>query len=357
MKQNVKSKREMRIVWSVSIRACKSAVFNRTNNSKLPVSTGFSQLLSRNCASTDACTPFLPLFPLGSLQQFKSYLVLSINLCSTVLICGMIFFFSSISYSQRFAILTPEKTAESERFTETFENSLAQKFKVIDLSLAESILRIKKPESVFNLTVQDAKNLGVSIGCNYFIIIKTDILRRTDFGRDKYFESYSTFYLVSSRTGRLVFWLHKKFDEDTPEQAKTKLFASIKSSVVEISDQIAGISKTELNEEESDIKEIPEASSSEAKGLRPPLPYNRIKPKYTTLAALYSIIATVDILVDVDENGIIVRTEIVRWAGFGLDESVIETVKEMNWRPADRNGKTMPMRVLLRYNFRNIETD
>jgi len=57
----------------------------------------------------------------------------------------------------------------------------------------------------------------------------------------------------------------------------------------------------------------------------------------------------------VDENGRILDTEIVRWAGFSLDEAVDKTIRQMNWKPADRNGKTLPMRVLLRYNFRKIE--
>jgi hypothetical protein len=51
------------------------------------------------------------------------------------------------------------------------------------------------------------------------------------------------------------------------------------------------------------------------------------------------VTATIDVLVDVEADGGITKIEIVRWAGFGLDESVAETVRKMNWRPAERNGK------------------
>jgi hypothetical protein len=51
------------------------------------------------------------------------------------------------------------------------------------------------------------------------------------------------------------------------------------------------------------------------------------------------------------------RTQIVRWAGYGLDEAVTETVRRMNWRPATRGGKALPIRVLLRYNFKKIEKE
>jgi hypothetical protein len=61
--------------------------------------------------------------------------------------------------------------------------------------------------------------------------------------------------------------------------------------------------------------------------------------------------------VDIDAEGRIAASRIVRWAGFGLDESVEKAVRSMNWRPAMRNGKSLPMRVLLRYNFRKVEKD
>ena len=102
---------------------------------------------------------------------------------------------------------------------------------------------------------------------------------------------------------------------------------------------------------------MPTENSPEAKNFRPPLPYKRIKPPYTRTAYLYSVEATVDVEIDVDETGKISRAEIVRWAGFGLDESVRETIRRMNWKAADRNGKSLPMRVLLRYNFKKIEPD
>ena len=87
------------------------------------------------------------------------------------------------------------------------------------------------------------------------------------------------------------------------------------------------------------------------------MPYRRISPKYTPEAFLFDVRATVDIEVEIDAHGKVQHTEIIRWAGYGLDESVDRTVREMNWRPADRNGRTLPMRVLLRYNFKKSEPE
>ena len=105
------------------------------------------------------------------------------------------------------------------------------------------------------------------------------------------------------------------------------------------------------------IEEMPPENSPEAKNFRSPVPYKRIKPEYTGVAYLYGIAATVDILLDLDEKGNILRTEIVRWAGYGLDEAVTDAVRKMNWRPAERAGKPLPLRVLLRYNFKKVEKE
>lgn len=63
--------------------------------------------------------------------------------------------------------------------------------------------------------------------------------------------------------------------------------------------------------------------------------------------------ATVDVLVDLDAAGEVTRVEIARWAGFGLDQATVDNVRRMHFFPAMRNGTAVPLRVLLRYNFRS----
>jgi len=58
------------------------------------------------------------------------------------------------------------------------------------------------------------------------------------------------------------------------------------------------------------------------------------------------------VLVDLDARGEVTRVEVVRWAGFGLDEATVDTVRQLHFFPAMRNGVAVPLRVLLRYNFR-----
>ena len=57
-------------------------------------------------------------------------------------------------------------------------------------------------------------------------------------------------------------------------------------------------------------------------------------------------------LVDVDKDGEVNRVDVARWAGFGLDEAAVDTVRQLHFFPASRDGVAIPFRVLLRYNFR-----
>lgn len=271
-------------------------------------------------------------------------------------LCGLIFTLDVAA--QKIAVLIPEKTEQSAGFAEKLETSLSAKFKVLDSSLSETAFRSADYETPFNLTTKEAKIIGARLGCEYFLFIKAANQRRSTFAKPEFYESYAAVYVISSRTGRLVFWKLQNFEEETPAKADKALFASTDALSADIFEKLKSVSKDELNEKPSqNIEELPAEESVETKNFRPPLPYKRMKPEYTKTAYLYSVEATVEIEIEVDKTGKLLKTEIVRWAGFGLDESVTETIRKMQWRAADRNGKTLPMRVLLRYNFKKIEKE
>lgn len=270
-------------------------------------------------------------------------------------LCAFALIFTFPLFAQKLALIVPEKTIQNKAFAEKLETSLSGQFRILDNSLSETAFRSVELENVFNLTNIESKNVGAVIGCDYFLLIKAVNQRRSSLSKNDYYESFAVIYAVSSRTGRLVFWKIQSFEAEKQSNAEKLLLDSTDKLSKEISDKLKLTDKEELNEKSaSKIEEVPDENSPEAKNFRSPLPFRRIKPEYTKLAYLYEIAATVDIELDVDENGVILRTEIVRWAGFGLDESVIESVRKMNWRPAERNGKTLPLRILLRYNFRKV---
>jgi TonB family protein len=100
------------------------------------------------------------------------------------------------------------------------------------------------------------------------------------------------------------------------------------------------------------ITDVSDADSADAQQVRAPRPYRRLQPAYPASAAHMSVEATVDALVEIDADGEVGQVEIVRWAGYGLNEAVVATVRQMHFFPALRAGAPVPVRALLRYNFR-----
>jgi len=211
-----------------------------------------------------------------------------------------------------------------------------------------------------NLSLQESRDLGSAIGCDFLVLGEADTLRRSPSDGPPYFESYVSLFVVSARTGRLVMW-------DRPMKTRPLADAAEKALVEELSaDAIERYTKAMLRASEDEKAEralaveqpaaVIEAMSDNAEetsdGIRPPRPLRRLKPAYPEAAARAQIEAVVDVLVDVDERGEVSRAQIARWAGYGLDESVMSTVKQLHFFPAMRNRLAIPMRVLLRYNFR-----
>jgi hypothetical protein len=260
--------------------------------------------------------------------------------------------------AQKVALLSPDGTEKSKDFANRFRERLEDKVNLLDGDLSVAAYLSVSPSTPFNLTATDSKLIGSAIGCEFFVLVRSATQRRSAFRRDEYYETYAHIYVVSSRTGRLVFWKNEKREAAKPESAAKLLDDSVDSLVKEVASTIKTTQNDERNAPlEPSIEEVPDTDSPLAKDFKAPVPYRRTKPEYTTEAALYGVTATVEILVDADANGAIIRTEIVRWAGFGLDETVEKAVRAMNWRPAMRRNKPLPMRFLLRYNFKKQDKE
>lgn len=228
---------------------------------------------------------------------------------------------------------------------------------MLDRSLSESAFNASKHADAFNMTTDESRYAAAAIGCEFLVLIKTETQRRTSVETPEYYEAHAAVFVVVSRTGRLIYQSIKKAEAPTAVVAENSLTGSAISAVSEVA-AVIGTSRTQDAAQQTtiNIEELPPDNSPAAKNFREPIPYRRIKPDYTQTAYLYGVTATVEIVVDLDASGGVTRTEIFRWAGYGLDESVEKAVRAMNWRPAERNGKPLPMRVLLRYNFKKTDT-
>ena len=231
---------------------------------------------------------------------------------------------------------------------------------MIDRDLARTAARGTGYEGSLNMSLSEARDLGAAIGCDFYIVGDAQTLRRSPSTGAPYFESYASIFLVSTRTGRLISWQRPSAEASTAELAEQQLLAQLDKD--EMRHHYSRLLKRAQEDERQERKLASERNTpiideageenGEATGLRSPRPYRRLKPAYPDTAARADAVGTVDVLVDVDKDGEVNRVDVARWAGFGLDEAAVDTVRQLHFFPASRDGVAIPIRVLLRYNFR-----
>lgn len=233
---------------------------------------------------------------------------------------------------------------------------------VADADLSRAAARGIGYSGSLNLTASEARDLGAALATEFFIIGDAQTLRRSSFQAPVYYESYCSIFLVSARTGKLIFWDRPSFENSEATRAESQLSQHLSGdaftrrliAVTRKAHEDERVQRTVLpNTAEVVIEEAPEdEKTAEVQGVRLPRPYRRLRPDYPDTAARAEAEATVDVVVDVGADGEVGEVQVVRWAGFGLDESTVATVRQLHFFPAMRNGTPIPMRVLLRYNFR-----
>jgi TonB family protein len=254
-----------------------------------------------------------------------------------------------------------EAMSSNHRATKDPTTNSDEVVQVIDRDWARSAALGAGYRGSLNLTLPEARDLGSAIGCDFFFTGKAGTDRRSPLDGPSYFESYAAIYLVSARTGKLALWEWRSAKGVTPEEAeKTLLQELIAEDVLSLyRRQIRRAQADEQTERASAIENnlpvievLSDDQGDAGDGVQAPRPYRRLKPPYPDTAAHAEVEATVDVLVDIDARGEVGRVEVARWAGYGLDQSVIDTVRQLHFFPAHREGAAIPIRVLLRYNFR-----
>jgi TonB family protein len=235
-------------------------------------------------------------------------------------------------------------------------------FQVADADLSRAAAKGIGYAGSLNLTTTEARDLGAALATEFFVLGDAQTLRRSSFQTPVYYESYCSLFLVSARTGRLLLWERPSFENAEATNAETRLSEYLDGNTL-TERLIDAIRKTHEDEviqratlttpAVALIEDAPEdEKSAEVQGVRLPRPYRRLRPEYPQTAAHADAEGTVDVAVDVGADGEVGEVQIVRWAGFGLDETTVATVRQLHFFPAMKNGAPMPMRVLLRYNFR-----
>lgn len=234
---------------------------------------------------------------------------------------------------------------------------VVSKFNPVDPDLTRRAVKGASYSGSLNMSVGDAKSLGESIGCEFYFAGLARTVRRIGTRDETYFESLAGIYLIETRTGRLVTFTMVRERAPTDSEATGKMLASLKAHVIDLEQAIYGAFKRSQDE----ARTLPQADELEVidldgsltpGGVSPPVFYERLKPEYTDIAASIDLVATVEISAIFGTAGRVESSEIVRWAGFGLDESALATVRKLRFKPAIKQGKPISVRGLVRYNFK-----
>lgn len=257
----------------------------------------------------------------------------------------------------------PAAARVAERLAKTLASSAGGglTLTVLDRDLSRAAARGVGYAGSLNLTLAEARSLGAAVGCDFFLTGDAQTVRRSSSARPVYYEAYASVFVVSAHTGRLVHWDRPAAEADTAEAAEAALLDSLDAGVAAryvsaVAEASAREERERFAREELESAAVIDLSTDEGaasnRDLREPEPYRRLRPAYTDAASRAEAEATVDALVEIGADGEVAGVRVVRWAGFGLDEEVVATVRRMHFRPAQREGQPVPVRVLLRYNFR-----
>ena len=214
-----------------------------------------------------------------------------------------------------------------------------------------------------NLTRAEARGLGLSLGTDFYILGQVLETPRRQADGQASFESLAALFLVESRTGELRRFYHVEGVGADAVTAGQRMRRELPLAWAAMAKVIAAAPLRNGREPEIDqpapteiyIDDDGLASGSAGSGsgsVRPPLFQRHLKPIYPEIAARLGIEATVELTAVFRADGQVDQVELQRWAGFGLDESAVATVRQLRFEPATQDGRPVSFRGLVRYNFR-----
>ncbi len=231
-------------------------------------------------------------------------------------------------------------------------------FELLDDDLVRTAANGAGYTSSLNFSRDEARALGQSFGCDFYVLGKALVARRlvAAGGEQFYFEALAGLFFVEVRTGKLILFSFESAKAQTESKAKDQLKEILKQAWPRYAEAVIAARKLHL----AAIENIEPAEPAievltddlAASGIEQPFFFQRIKPDYTEQADLANVIATVELEAVFRDDGTVGDVEVVKWAGFGLDESAVATVKKLRFKSAERNGKKLTLKGLVRYNFR-----
>ena len=209
----------------------------------------------------------------------------------------------------------------------------------------------------FNPRCEEAQQLGAALGCDFYLQGRVLSARRVNSTHESYFEIQLSLFCIDARTGTLVGFHDFKAQGPFPEHARAEAVCEasrLATTVVHEFQAFRKEQRSQLNDSSEDT--VLDLRSGEVpEDVTLPIFLKRPRPTTTEAARDADIEAKVEAEIVFGTTGKVEDIRIVRWAGYGLDEAVIQAIRNYAFKPATQAGSPVRIKLLAEFNFRRQE--
>lgn len=209
----------------------------------------------------------------------------------------------------------------------------------------------------FNPRCEEAQQLGAALGCDFYLQGRVLSVRRVNSSHESYFEIQLSLFCIDARTGALAGFYELKTQGPFPEQARAEAVCEasrLAMTVVHDFQVFRKQQRSQLNDSSGET--VLDLRSGEVpEDVTLPIFLQRSRPTTTEAARDANIEAKVEAEIVFGTTGSVENIRIVRWAGYGLDEAVIQAIQNYAFKPATQAGSPIRIKLLAEFNFRRQE--
>ncbi|MFN0123560.1 MAG: energy transducer TonB [Blastocatellia bacterium] len=237
-----------------------------------------------------------------------------------------------------------------------------QTFTLVPESITSAALSATGYAGSLNMTRDEARALGMSVGCDYYLLLLARAPQRPGADNQPSHEAILALFIIETRSGNLLDFQYARARGADEPAARRELAPHIDTAWEKSATAIARAGDRNRQRSENIPPAMPpdmpvdmiemSAGDEAATDLAQPVFFQRLRPAYTPEAESLGVTAVVELAVVFGADARVGEIEILRWAGFGLEAAAIETVRQLQFKPATRNGRRVNLRALVRYNFR-----
>lgn len=209
----------------------------------------------------------------------------------------------------------------------------------------------------FNPRCEEAQQLGAALGCDFYLQGRVLSARRVNSTGESYFEIQFSLFCIDARTGTLVGFHELKAQGPFPEHARAEAVCQTSRLATTVVHDFQAFRKQQLSQRnDSAADTVLDLRSGEVpEDVTLPIFLKRPRPTTTEAARDASIEAKVEAEIVFGITGKVEDIQIVRWAGYRLDEAVLQAIRDYAFKPATQGGSPVRIKLLAEFNFRRQE--